>query len=62
MKIFNRFTGDLILETKGANLEGANLEDANLEEYKARKASGDWLSVSNFPVFNIDNNVTVEFE
>ena len=35
---------------------------ANLEEYKARKASGDWLSVSNFPVFNVDNNVTVEFE
>ena len=39
MKIFNRFTGDLILEIEGANLRGANLIDANLKGANLRDAN-----------------------
>ena len=39
MKIFNRFTGDLILEVEGANLEYANLRYANLRDANLERAN-----------------------
>lgn len=34
----------------------------NIAEYKSRNDSGDWLHVNQFPVFKIDESVTIEFE
>lgn len=34
----------------------------NLDEYKNRSISGNWLHVNQFPVFKIDDSITVEFE